>query len=80
MMTAISTWQAFDWFWFGVAVALLFSVYTNRAAYYNGANDGYGYAMDPGCPGYFKAGRYLRKYLRHRFPEVMRGAHHDPEA
>jgi hypothetical protein len=72
-------WQAWDWFWFGLGLGGLIACWVSRASYFNGANDGYGYAVDPKCPGYWKAGRYLRKYLRHRWPEVMKGAMDDPQ-
>jgi len=66
-------------FWLGFCIAMLIGCICARASYYNGANDGYGYAVDPACPGYWQAGRYLRRYLRHRWPEVMKGALDDPQ-
>lgn len=40
------------------------------AAYTNGVTDGYGYSKEPNCPGYANAGRYLRKYMAHRWHEL----------
>lgn len=42
------------------------------ASYRNGVNDGYGFSREPNNPGYQKAGRYLRKYAAHRWPELNR--------
>lgn len=67
-----------NWFWALSIIAI--GCAASRAAYFNGVNDGYGYAVDPSCPGYWKAGRYLRKYLKHRWPEVMKGALDDPKS
>lgn len=41
-----------------------------RAAYRNGVVDGFGYSLEPGCPGYAKAGAYLKKYMAHRWHEL----------
>ena len=40
------------------------------AAYRNGVTDGYGYAREPSNPGYRRAGRYLRKRMAYRWPEL----------
>jgi hypothetical protein len=72
--------QPWDWFWFGLWIGTLLAYWSARAQYFNGANDGYGYAVDPNCPGHWKAGRYLRKHLKHRWPEVMQGAICDPDS
>lgn len=40
------------------------------AAYRNGVNDGYGFAREPECPGYRKAGQILRDRSAHRWPEL----------
>ena len=53
---------------FGLAVILAAS---NRAAYRNGVTDGYGYSREPLNPGYAAAGRYLRRYERHRWPDLQ---------
>jgi len=58
----------------GLAVGLVgglgFLIYTIEMAYYNGATDGYGFAKEPNNPGYKKAGRYLLRWMRHRWPEL----------
>lgn len=41
-----------------------------RAAYRNGVADGYGFARDPDCPGYAKAGEYLKKAMSHQWSEI----------
>ena len=41
-----------------------------EAIYTSGVTDGYGYAKEPNCPGYKIAGRYLRKHMAHRWPEL----------
>lgn len=53
-----------------VAAGLGFVIYAMRCAYFNGANDGYGYSKEPTNPGYQKAGMYLRRYMAHRWPEL----------
>lgn len=52
----------------------VFSIAAIGAAYNNGATDGYGYSKEPTCPGYAKAGRYLRKNMAHRWPELVKNA------
>jgi len=64
----------------GLATGLFVGVVCARASYHNGVTDGYGYSVDPACPGYWRAGRYLRKYMRHRWPSVQNGSKDDPEA
>lgn len=41
-----------------------------EAAYRSGVTDGYGYAREPNCPGYAKAGEYLKNTMSHRWPEI----------
>jgi hypothetical protein len=55
---------------FVAIVATALWVATTRAAYRNGATDGYGFAREPGNPGYAHAGRYLRANMDHRWPEL----------
>jgi hypothetical protein len=52
------------------AIWLFLALASNRAAYRNGANDGYGYSREPSNPGYRRAGEYLRRYCAHRWPEL----------
>lgn len=42
----------------------------HSAAYRNGVTDGYGYSKEPNCPGYARAGEFLRKYMKHRWREL----------
>lgn len=49
---------------------MVFAVLCARSAYNCGACDGYGYAREPDHPGYQKAGRYLRRFCSHRWPEL----------
>lgn len=58
------------WFMAGFFTALLFVWTVSGAAYRNGVTDGFGYAMEPNCPGYRKAGEYLKKHMAHRWPEL----------
>lgn len=54
-------------------VSLLFTVvgvFGMAAAYRNGVTDGYGYSQEPTCPGYAKAGRYLKSHMAYRWPEL----------
>jgi len=51
----------------GVFVLSLLAV---RAAYRNGVTDGYGFAKEPGCPGYRAAGEFLQATMSHRWPEL----------
>lgn len=46
------------------------SVLGQAAAYHNGVTDGFGFAREPKNPGYAKAGRYLKKYMVHRWREL----------
>lgn len=55
--------------------AVAFVLFGLKAAYYNGVVDGYGYSMEPRNPGYQKAGRYLRKYMYHRWNELLHIQH-----
>lgn len=57
-----------------VLVVLILIAYCQYCAYYNGVTDGYGYAKEPGHPGYERAGRYLRRWLTHRWPELKEDA------
>ena len=50
----------------GIGVSLV----SLGAAYRNGVTDGYGYAREPSCAGYSRAGEYLRKYMAHRWHEL----------
>lgn len=45
-----------------------------RAAYYNGVTDGYGYSQEPSNPGYARAGQYLCKHMKHRWPSLVNHA------
>jgi hypothetical protein len=60
--------------WVALTVGLLIGITGGsvaiRAAYHNGVTDGYGYSKEPFCPGYAAAGRYLRKYMAHRWHEL----------
>jgi hypothetical protein len=57
----------------GVLVGgVLFAALIGPAAYRNGVTDGYGYAKEPGCPGYRHAGEYLRSHMAHRWPDLTR--------
>lgn len=49
---------------------LIIGLVAIRAAYNNGVCDGYGYAKEPTCPGYARAGEYLRDVMAHRWPEL----------
>lgn len=40
------------------------------AAYRNGVTDGYGFSREPNCPGYARAGAWLKKYMAYRWPEL----------
>lgn len=55
----------------GLLIGLGLGLLSAHYAYFSGATDGFGYCMEPDHPGYQKAGRYLRKYLRHRWPEKL---------
>lgn len=54
----------------GTALAVVFCLYLQGAAYRNGCTDGYGYAREPWNPGYRRAGEYLREAMVHRWPEL----------
>lgn len=63
---------------------LAFSVFSGLmcaiAAYRNGVTDGYGYSQEPWNPGYAKAGRYLQRYMYHRWPKLdLRPAEEPPK-
>ena len=62
MHTAAAILGTIIFIWFMIAVV--------SAAYRNGINDGYGYSREPTNPGYRKAGRYLKRYCAHRWPEL----------
>jgi len=51
-------------------VVVVFVMYAQSCAYHNGVTDGFGFAVDPKNPGYQSAGRYLRKYMSHRWTEL----------
>lgn len=57
-----------------ILVVCVLMVAGMEAAYNNGVTDGYGYSKEPTCPGYAKAGRYLKKYMAHRWPELVKNA------
>ena len=54
----------------GFALGAGLSLFSQAAAYRNGVTDGYGYAREPSCPGYQRAGRHLHKYMAHRWHEL----------
>lgn len=54
--------------WLGYRV-----LYALGSAYNNGVTDGYGYSREPKNPGYARAGKYLRKSMSHRWPELKQG-------
>ena len=59
--------------WHLVAVTVFWvvlGIIGQRAAYRNGVVDGYGYAVEPDCPGYRLAGEHLKKTMTHRWPEL----------
>lgn len=56
------------------AAVTLVAVAAIRAAYCNGVTDGYGYSREPNCPGYAKAGEYLKAVMSHRWPELKEPA------
>jgi len=56
--------------WLAGFLLLTTAIAAVRAAYFNGVNDGYGYSQEPRNPGYQKAGRWLRRYGAHRWPEL----------
>jgi len=72
MMFAMqSGWTVETWVMLALLVGLaVLSVLGQGAAYRNGCNDGYGYAKEPGHPGYRTAGEYLRRYAAHKWPEL----------
>jgi hypothetical protein len=53
-----------------LGLVFILAVLEHAAAYRCGVHDGYGYSRDPGCPGYQKAGEYLRRTMAHRWPEL----------
>jgi len=59
-------------------VVVAFVVYGQSCAYRNGATDGFGFALEPQNPGYQKAGRYLRKYMAHRWSELKGPYYQEP--
>jgi len=59
-----------DWFLLGFFAASLLAFLATHAAYRNGCVDGYGYAREPDCPGYARAGSYLRRTMAHRWSEL----------
>ena len=61
-------WELLAW---GITTLLaLVSLRGMQAAYRNGVTDGFGYAREPGNPGYAKAGKYLRKVMPYRWSEL----------
>lgn len=45
-----------------IAIVMLWAIPSARK---NGYVDGYGFARDPSCPGYWKAGKYIKKSMDH---------------
>jgi len=62
--------------WLALALLALFlvSLVSVRVAYCCGVTDGYGYSKEPNCPGYAKAGDYLKAVMSHRWPELKQPA------
>lgn len=56
--------------WIGLLFVTGMAVLGVNAAYRNGVTDGYGYSKEPTCPGYAKAGRFLRESMSHRWSEL----------
>ncbi len=54
-----------------LVVITIMAVVATVSAYHNGVNDGYGYAKEPGHPGYAKAGKWLRKHMAYRWSELQ---------
>jgi len=54
----------------GFALAIVIGCIASHAAYTNGVTDGCGFAFEPRNPGYRRAGRYLRRYMQHRWPQL----------
>lgn len=54
-----------------VVGVVILALINSSAAYRNGVTDGYGYSREPNCPGYAYAGDYLKKYMSHRWPELL---------
>jgi hypothetical protein len=60
------------WVMFGCLVVVFgTAVFSIRAAYRNGVTDGFGYAVEPTCPGYAAAGEFLRTFMAHRWPAYL---------
>jgi hypothetical protein len=53
-----------------LVIITIMAVVATVSAYHNGCTDGYGYAREPEHPGYQRAGKYLRKFMAHRWPEL----------
>ncbi len=61
----------FEWAgWFVAAVTTGVALLSQGAAYRNGCTDGYGYSKEPNCPGYKRAGEYLKRVMAHRWHEL----------
>lgn len=58
-----------------LAVVFVLALMNARAAYRNGAVDGYGFAREPGNPGYRHAGLYLSRFMVHRWNELSGKSH-----
>ena len=54
----------------GLAAGLLVGCWGAYHAYRNGVTDGFGFAWEPSCPGYRKAGLYLRKHMAYRWHQL----------
>lgn len=57
--------------------AVVGGIASSESAYRNGVTDGYGYSREQNCPGYAKAGEYLRSAMSHRWPELRDDAEPD---
>ena len=56
-----------------ILVAILFFAmvyFCSGASYYNGVNDGFGFAKEPWNPGYRRAGEWIKKYTSYKWPET----------
>lgn len=54
-----------------LAVVVVLAFFGQSAAYQNGVTDGYGYSVEPNCPGYRHAGEFLKESMAHRWPELV---------
>jgi hypothetical protein len=54
-----------------LVVVVVLSIAGQAAAYNNGVTDGFGYSQEPTCPGYRRAGEYLERTHRYRWPTAL---------